>query len=959
MSNRIFLLFAGIALVLLSAQGAGAQVVSLYDVIHRPAGETWLVVHDGPHTIIFPPRRELQARETLDILKRTKPATNAFLGVDRDFPLTAVLSDQSDAGNGYVTPFPFKTEIEAAALRGRGLSRKHHSWVEIVTTHELVHAAQAEFRINKSLTGVARRFSPDFARALGLFQPSGFVEGLAVFRESQVPDGAGRLNHSFFTMQARAGMSDGNGWSLAQALEQPSYTRPFDRFYKGGALFTEFLIQSYGEESVRASLRWQQQLPFAGFGSNLRLALDRSPSRLEEEFHNWFAAREDSVTASIGTLSPERIRVSKRGQSHRRPYWLSNQDAVAFTLGYDLARGFFRTGPDGTAVRLSRNEISDDATFFLTPDASTILYSRYSEHPTSPQVQTAWSYQVSVSNGLERVIPGSERTTNPVMLADGRILALRSEGQFNRIVELTSEGRQETVFQRPSLEVVSMAPRPGSDSLAVVAKSGPHQALFLIDTSAEDWTLTPWIGFSGSTVYDAAWDASGRYLSFTSDWTGILNVYVLDARTETLTRATNALYAAMEGQVSPDGSRLIYVSYDQEQFNLVERTLESPGMTVVNRDKANDTWGTSWEADAAGEEDYKGLDQAFSEARPYRAWRHLKPRMLYPVAYLDNPRERDNDARLGLGLGLAMQGTDPLQRLAWYGEGMVQRNRLWGEFGVQSGRYAFRPGVKMERRPTTVDAFIQSQSNLQRVIRDRTSWSITTLLPYTIDSNVHRTSFNTSVSLSYRADRFLDDDLAVLQSRRSRLALEPALYFGRRIVRNPRDLWPTSGQSVTWFGDVELNRDVGEKRRGSVTLLNVYVPLLQRTNTSIRLDGGHLHQNAAGIFGLRYIKPTGYEDAPVGDDSWIRLGARILQPVAFPDNGWLTIPAFLRAVYVRAGLETIMRLDDTGERYSSVSAGLGIKARLWHVFDFDLSWQAAYRMQSGDWDTVWESVSEN
>lgn len=77
--------------------------------------------------MIYPASREGQARETVDVLRGTKEGTNAFLGVVSDFPLTAILTDQSDSGNGYVTPFPFKTEIEAVSLRGRELSRRHTS----------------------------------------------------------------------------------------------------------------------------------------------------------------------------------------------------------------------------------------------------------------------------------------------------------------------------------------------------------------------------------------------------------------------------------------------------------------------------------------------------------------------------------------------------------------------------------------------------------------------------------------------------------------------------------------------------------------------------------------------------------------------------------------------------------------------------------------------------------------
>lgn len=940
------------------AQVSHAQVVSLYDVVYRPPGENWLLVKGDDFNVIYPDRHEQQAREMLHVLRSTRPETDSFLGVSRPYTLTAILSDQSDSGNGFVTPFPYKTEINAIALRGRALSRRHESWNQVVTAHELVHAAQAEFRVPLSLTGIAGRFAPDFARALSLFQPSGVVEGLAVYRESQIPEGAGRLHHPYFMMQARAGMMERGGWSLAQALEEPDYTRPFDRFYQGGSLFVDFLMDTYGHDKVVSSLRWQQQVPFSGYGSNLRLAFDQSPDAVESAFRDWFLDRERAVREQIGTLSSSSTLSKKLGQTHRRPYWISDGEVVTFALGYNLPRGFQRISSHGHSERITRTEITDDAAFFVSPDSRFIYYSRYTEHPHAPQSKTSWSYRLDLSNGEEVRLEGSGHTYNPVTIDDDRLLALRSFGQYNRIVELTS-GEQETVLEESTLEIVSMAPRPGSDSLAVIAKSGTHQAAFLINTSASDWTLTPWVGFDGATVYDGSWSSNGRYFAFTSDHTGIMNVYVLDAWRESLVQATNALYGAMEGHVSGDGRQLVFVEYGEEQFDLKTMYLDGPGVAPISRDAANGSWSTSWREDQTDESVLPQLDAEFDSARTYNAWRHMKPRMIYPTAYLDEERQRDTDARLGLGVGLAMQGTDPLQRYAWYSEGIIQKNRLWGEIGLQSGALSFRPGVKVERRPTTVDAIVQGQSGVQRVIRDRISWSASATLPFTIEQNVHRTSFIPSVSLVYRSDRFMDDELSLLQERRGRLAVQPSFFFGHRMLRNPRDIWPTSGRFVSWFSDIELNRDVGQKQRGSIASANVYLPLMRRSNTSIRLDAGHLYQNRAGIFGLRFFKPVGWEDALVVDEHYGRLGLRIRQPITFPDNGWLTIPVFIRAVYLKGGAEVIARLYDTSERYSTISAGLGVKFRVWHFFDVDVSWDAAYRLQTREWDTVWFTYSEN
>jgi len=938
----------------LSVEKASGQIVALYNVVYRPPGVNYRVMTRGNHEVIYQEGARNQARETLKALIETMPASQLLLGTSSDFGLTVILNNYSDAGNGYLTPFPFKSEIETVALRGRGLSLRHESWTQLVTTHELVHAVQAEFTKSKSLVGAIRFFSPDFARAINLFIPPGFTEGLAVFRESQVPAGAGRLNHPFFLMQARAGMNAGKGWTLSQMLEQPSYTRPFDRFYKGGALFTQFFIQTYGKAGVARIFNWQQNLPILGFGASLRYATRESPGKVQQRFENWYELRETALEASIGDRSSSRLVVGRKGEISRKPQWISDSTWVVFSLGYNLSRGFRKVSTNGKKTSISRNEITDDAFFHLEQHRPSILYSRYDEHPYTRAVKTSHSYSLDISSGTEHRILGSDHTYNPVRLNGGAVVALQSVGQFNRIVEIGASTIRGEKLAYARSNFASLMPRPGSDSLAVIVNVEGHQAVFLIDSSTDDWKMNPWIGFPNSSIYDGSWSASGRYFSFTSDRTGILNVYVLDAHTEQISQVTNVLYTAMEGQVSPSGDQIVYIEYEDQRFDLKVAPFPGPFHVSINRDEANYTWTTDWEEKINRSSDDSPVSQDVAnqglvgQDKTYHAWHRLSPRMIYPTAYLDKARDNELDARLGFGIGVALQGTDPLQRIAYHAEGVLQKNRIWGEVGIQTGLFAFRPGLKLERRPSTV---IDGNTG-QRFIRERTSLEASILLPFTIEQNVDRTSFISSIALSRRSERFLDDDLNVIRGTSSQLTLLPAFFFGRRVLRNPRDIIPSSGQTLSWFGDFELTNDLGDTRQGWVLLGNVYLPLLQCFNTGIRLNAGLLHQNNASIFGLDFFKPIGWSNSFLNDDTFLRYGLRVVQPVVYPDNGWVTIPAFLRAIYVFGIAEYLHRANDTPDNISSVGAGLGVKFRLFHHFDFDFSMTYAYRVDDKQWKFI-------
>jgi len=172
-------------------------------------------------------------------------------------------------------------------------------------------------------------------------------------------------------------------------------------------------------------------------------------------------------------------------------------------------------------------------------------------------------------------------------------------------------------------------------------------------------------------------------------------------------------------------------------------------------------------------------------------------------------------------------------------------------------------------------------------------------------------------------------------------------------------MMPSSGQSISWFGDFETHRDVGSPRAGWLGFANVYLPFVMQSNTGVRLRLGWLHQNHPSIFNLTSFKPKGWDEARLAADDYLRYGIRIVQPVLFPDDGWLTIPAYVRALYISAGADRIQRVSDASEHYASISLGAGVKWRLWHHFNLDLSYSLSWRPGPGDWVGTWDTVQEN
>ena len=950
--QRIVFLF-GLVLVTSSLPSARAQVIPLYDVINRPPGLKYSVLRGDHFDIIFEQGLREQASETLFVLENTLAGTDTLTGAGFNMFVPVVLNKFNDRANGYVTSFPFKQEIAATARKGRGLSRRHPSWTFVVAPHEAVHAAQADFGGGSGLVGLVRWFSPDFARSLNMFVPPGISEGVAVYRESQLTEDAGRLHHPFFTMQFRAAFENGKGWSLTQMLESPSYTRPFDRFYEGGAHFVEYLVENFGDGVIKRLSRWQFRFPFLGYGANLIYATDTSPSKLSRSFRDWFRENERARIKQLGVQTDGALVSGRKGDVNRRPHWLNDSTLVVFSLGYNFRRGFYRFDiQSGRRNLIANTTITEDAMYSLNRDSTAILYSRYERDPFVAVQERANVFSADLVTGEIKRRTTWSHAINPVETSSGKILALRNDRQFNSVVEVDQNGLSKLIIDYDRADFVTLLPRPSTDTLAVLMNVKGHQALFVTSLrQLGEADLLPWIGFEGASVYDATWSKNGRYLVFTADLGDVQNVYVSDEWTDRMWRLTNVPYGALEGALSPSNRTLAYVEYRDQSFELKTLPVDLNSALEIDRELARYTERVPWKSWLVESYDY----YAHLEPKPYRGLKYLVPRMIYPTFYLDAPRRQDADARMGFGVGIAMQGTDPLQEWTYYGEGILQRSRLWGELGLQWGGSLFRPSFSYSSRPRTINAIIKDATTTreQRLIRRRREASFGLRVPVTLVENVFRSSVTGSLSINFREDQFVDDNFRPITEKTNRTTLSPAVLFGYKVQRNVRDLVPNSGIGIRLFSDIDVAVNGGSLERALVGLGDLYLPFLAKFNTGIRINTGVVVQNSPSVFNLDFFKPRGREDVLIPKGTSYRYGITATQPILFIDDGLLLLPVYFKAAYVYGFAEHLLTAGPDSEDFSSFGFGLGLQLRLFYTFDFDLRLEAAYLPEKKSWDTAY------
>lgn len=178
------------------------------------------------------------------------------------------------------------------------------------------------------------------------------------------------------------------------------------------------------------------------------------------------------------------------------------------------------------------------------------------------------------------------RASEPALSADGELAAFvlnRAGQRVLAVMELDGPRRGE----KPSYRVVWEGGRydqayepawsPDGRTIAFSAwRSGGFRDILVCDVA------------SGKTVEitrDRAQDLTpvfspdGAYLYFTSDRTGIYNVFAYELAAEKLWQVTNVVGAAMEPDVSADGRKMVYQGYVADGYDLYEIDLDPRSFT--------------------------------------------------------------------------------------------------------------------------------------------------------------------------------------------------------------------------------------------------------------------------------------------------------------------------------------------------------------------------------------------
>lgn len=545
-----------------------------------PPGIAWQQVETEHFRIVYEAGYEAVAENVAAIAEPIHTQVTDFLRHAPASKTTVVLTDHVDFVNGYASPMPRNRIVLLLREPGAGdalFGLRSPDWLALVFTHEYIHIVHLDM-VNGPLA-LARNV---FGRIifpnvdLGMWM----IEGLAVYGETKFQNGRGR--HPAYDMFIRADVLDDRFKTLEQMAVIGQRAWPLGMVhYVYGYFFLQYLADTYGEDSiVELSLYNSRKLPLQ---QNIfkKVYDGKDVGELWEEWRDAMQAR---YGRQIDTLSAAPLTattpLSDSGYATNSPVFSPDGEYVYYedVGGHDASALIRYRLSDGTAERLVRAGFSGNLD--LSPDGRTVYFSRVDAYRAYFRYGDLYAFDVDTRK--QRRLTRGRRVTDVAAAPDGKTLAFTTT-QAGRasLWQMDIDSGAITPLWQPDDHTQMFHPDYAPDGAKLtlaVWREGGFQDIYIMnrDGSGRRALMT-----DIHTDSSPSWGPDGATVFFSSDRTGVPNLFAYDVETGSAYQITNVLTGAFDPAVSPDGTQLACEIYSSTGLDIHSARIDRAAWRTV------------------------------------------------------------------------------------------------------------------------------------------------------------------------------------------------------------------------------------------------------------------------------------------------------------------------------------------------------------------------------------------
>ncbi len=598
-----------------------------------PYGWSWSFLETENFKVIYHRGTEPLARRAAAMAELVHQRLTKTMGWHPKHRTRLVILDNTDQANALSLAFPRNTILVYPAPPSGGPGN-YLDWLYELLLHEYAHILHLDH-----VSGLMAYLRSVFGRVIipNALQPMSQLEGMAVYAESRFSS-MGRNNSALTEGILRTVAAEGDWPSLDRAATFNSRW-PWDAPYLFGGKFTQYLADSFGEAPLErySQIHGGQLIPFMqnrpaqkAFGSSLdqlwgqwRNRSLKSYKRQCDSLSAPAAARQERITndgfwksgLAVSGGTRQIAYFANDGRSHPGIWLMETSGDKSYLAHRCWIDGALSFSSDGRSIYFGRLDYVNDR-----GELSCDLYRFDIEQDRAVRLTHGW------------------RARDPAPSPDGRCLYFTTtrlgQGALCRL-KLDGMAVDTLVGFGDSSAISCPSVSPDGRLLAFSAWTGEgYQDIYLYDL--ENGACRPLFTDRAQEI-QPRWSSDGRGLYFSSDRSGVWNIYRWERKTARIYKTTDQIGGAF--WPAPSGDALWSVVLTGRGYEIAEASLDS---------------GVACEGEYSDGYYYTGpLAEFDGPSRPYHFWNSLLPVAWLPYGFSD---------RDGGHLGAAIVGADDLMR---------------------------------------------------------------------------------------------------------------------------------------------------------------------------------------------------------------------------------------------------------------------------------------------------------
>ncbi len=495
-----------------------------------------------------------------------------------------VLIDSSDISNGFATVLPYNSIYIYTVPPMPDMSiGQYENWLRLVITHEYAHILTMDPA--RGYSGVMRNIFGKpipgadplsfllFVAAVppNILLPRWWIEGIATWAESQY-NPMGRGKNAYYEMIFRTAVAEDNLLSIDKINGEIPYWPAGSSLYIYGFALQKFIARRYGNEALGAlNMAHAGRVPYfingaaAGVTDKSYIFLYRDMLQDLKKEH----AKKVDILKTYPLTDINRMDI--KGERLTNPRLSRDGEFLALnSIDPHKHETIVIMDKNGRKQYAMVNRLISDHNITWSPDGRSIFFTQAEIHRSYNLYQDLYSYEIK-KNKVKRLTEGM-RLKDPDLSPDGSIFALVSvdvSGQSLALLDLSEDEEKLKIIRHYGQGVRVSGPRWSPDGKRIVfsvrdTNGNTSLHLFESDESA-DGKNSVILEDSHDNIYPV-WSPDSRFIIFTSDRTGVYNLFAYSLSEKKIYRITNLIGGAFQPEVSPDGSRIYFSSYHSRGF---------------------------------------------------------------------------------------------------------------------------------------------------------------------------------------------------------------------------------------------------------------------------------------------------------------------------------------------------------------------------------------------------------